>query len=181
MRVKIVAIATDEEVAAEVRPARLGDIVLWQQWQDRMPVAAKDAHWRWDEYILMAEMFPQQLACFILVTEEAQGLMLLELERKSDLGERCAHGLRLSTAPWNRGPGRRYKGVGTALLTRAVLLSVEKGYEGRLWLEALPDAEDFYRRLGLIELPEPECETGLKQFELDAATAKVFLEARKEI
>lgn len=73
------------------------------------------------------------------------------------------------------------KGWGTALLTRAVLLSVEKGCEGRFWLEALPGAEDFYRRLGLIELPEPERETGLKQFKLDASAARAFLEARKGI
>ncbi len=182
MRVKIVAIATDEEVAAEVRPARLGDIVLWQQWQDRMPAAAEDAHWRWDEYILMAEIFSQQLACFALLAEgQIQGLMLLELEHENDLGERDIHGLRLSSAPWNRGTARRYKGVGTALLDRAVLLSVEKGFKGRFWLEALPNAERFYQRLGLIELSEPETKTGLKQYKFDATTAKDFLENRKEI
>jgi hypothetical protein len=71
--------------------------------------------------------------------------------------------------------------VGTALLTRAVLFSVEKGYEGRFWLEALPKAESFYRRLGLIELSEVKREVGLKQFKLDAPAARAFLEARKGI
>jgi len=182
VKVKIVAVATGEQVVAEIRPARREDIALWQRWKGQMPPTAEDAHWRWDEYILMAKLFPHQLACFVLVAEgEAQGFTLLELEHENDLGEKDIHGLRLSTAPWNRGPRRRYKGMGTALLTRAVLLSVEKGYEGRFWLEALPDAEDFYRHLGLMELPEPERETGLKQFKLDAATARAFLEAKKGV
>jgi GNAT superfamily N-acetyltransferase len=182
LKVKIVAVATDEEVIAEIRPARLDDVILWRRWKDQMPARAEDAHWRWDEYILMAEMYPQQLACFILLAEsEAQGLMLLELEHENDLGKKDIHGLRISSAPWNRGPRRRYKGVGTALLTRAVLLSVEKGYKGRLWLESLPGAEDFYRHLGLVELPERDSEMGLKQFKLNAKDARTFLEARKGI
>jgi len=182
VKVKIVSCATGEKVVAEIRPTRLEDVALWRYWEAQTPSAAEDAHWRWDEYIMLAEMFPEQLTCFVLLAEgEAQGLMLLELEHKNDLGERDVHGLRLSSAPWNRGPGRRYKGVGTALLTSAVLLSVERECDGRFWLEALPDAEGFYRRLGLIELPEPEHETGLKQFKFDAPTARAFLEARKGI
>ena len=60
MKVKIVAVATGEEVVAEIRPARREDIALWRRWQGQMPPTDEDAHW--DEYILMAELFPRQLA-----------------------------------------------------------------------------------------------------------------------
>jgi hypothetical protein len=110
---------------------------------------------------------------------EAQGLMLLELEHKNDLGEEDVHGLFLATAPWNRGPKRLYKGVGTMLLTKAILTSVDRGYEGHFWLEALPGAESFYRHIGMIELPARDPKTGLRQFKFDADTARAFLEARK--
>ena len=108
MKVRIVVVASGEQVIAEIKPARLEDVALWRQWQAQMPPTAEDAHWRWDEYILLAEVFPQQLACFILLAEgKAQGLMLIELEHENDLGEKDIHGLRISTAPWNRLPDKR--------------------------------------------------------------------------
>jgi len=181
MDVKITETATGRQVPAEIRPARSEDVILWLDWHSQMPADAENGHWRWDQYILLAEMFPQELACFALVAEGAiQGLMLLELKHINDLGEPDIHGLRLSAAPWNREAGRRYKGIGTMLLMRAVLLSVEIGFEGRFWLEALPGAEDFYRHIGMLELPERDPESGLKQFKLDTQTARAFLKAREE-
>ena len=156
--------------------------MLWHRWASQMPPSAEDAHWRWDEYILMADLFSDQLACFILIVDgEAQGLMLLETEHRNDVGERDIHGLRLSAAPWNRGPNRRYKGIGTTLLARAVRLSVQMGYAGRFWLEALPGAENFYRYLGLVELPGRDDLTDLKRFKLDADAARNFLKSREGI
>jgi len=181
MKVKIVAVASGEEIIAEVRPTRLEDISLWRRWQDQMPSTAEDAHWRWDEYILLAEMYPQQLACFVLLAEgEAQGLMLLELEHINDQGERDIHGLRISTAPWNRLPQKRFKYVGSLLIATAVRLSLARGCEGRLSLESLPGAEGFYRRLGMIELAEPSPEEGLAQFKFDPEGAISFLQRMQE-
>jgi len=181
LKVKIVVAATGEEVIAEIRPARLDDVILWQRWKGQMPAAAEDAHWRWDEYILLAEMHPRELACFILLAEgEAQGLMLLELEHENDLGEKDIHGLHISTAPWNRLPEKRFKYVGSLLVAIAVKLSIARGCEGRLWLESLPGAEGFYRRLGMIELGERSPGEGLVQFKFDADRAASFSRKMEE-
>ena len=182
MQAKIVATSTGQEIMAEIRPARLEDIALWREWVRQMPATAEDAHWQWDEYILLAKLYPDELACFVLLAEgQAQGFVLLELEHRNELGQKDVHGLRLSVAPWNRGAGKRYKGVGVALFARSVLLSVERGYEGRFWLESLPGAESFYRHLGLIELPGIDQKTGLRRFKLDATGAAAVLEARRRI
>jgi len=87
MDVKIIETATGRQVPAEIRPARSQDVVLWLDWHGQMPADAENGHWRWDQYILLAEMFPQELACFVLVAEEAlQGITLIEQEHENDLG-----------------------------------------------------------------------------------------------
>jgi hypothetical protein len=181
VKVKIVAVATGGEVVAEIRPACRDDVALWQRWESQMPASAEDAHWRWDEYILMAELFPHQLACFIMVAEgEAQGLTLVELEHENDLGEKDIHGLRISTAPWNRLPHKRFKYVGSLLVATVVRLSLTRGHDGRLWLESLPGAEEFYRRLGMIELSKRDPKESLVQFKFDARGAASFLRKMQE-
>ncbi|MEA3341342.1 MAG: hypothetical protein U9R15_15365, partial [Chloroflexota bacterium] len=128
-----------------------------------------------------AEMFPQQLACFaLLAKDQIQGLMLLELEHKNDLGERDVHGLRISTAPWNRLPHKRFKYVGSLLVAIAVKTSLNRGYNGRLWLESLPNSEGFYRHLGMIELGERDPKENLIQFKFDAKRAASFLRRIQE-
>ena len=61
----------------------------------------------------------------------------------------------LSTAPWNRTSLKNppdYKGVGSILLSFAKQRSREIGCEGRVGLHALPKAEKFYKRKGMIYL-----------------------------
>jgi len=181
MKVKIVAVATGEEITAQIRPARLEDISLWQQWKDQMPATAEDAHWHWDEYISMAEIYPQQLACFTLLADgRVQGLILLELKHENERGEQDIHALRISTAPWNRLPNKQFKYAGSLLLATAVKFSFERGCEGRLWLESLPGAEGFYLHLGMIKLSERSPEEELVQFKFDTKEAVSFLHNMKE-
>ncbi len=180
MKAKIVATSTGQEIMAELRPARLGDIALWREWVRQMPATAEDAHWQWDEYILLAKLYPDELACFVLLAEgQAQGLMLLELEHRNELGERDVHGLRISTAPWNRLPRKRFKYVGSLLVAVAVQVSLDRGCEGRLGLESLPGAEGFYRRLGMTELEEPSHTEGLTRFKFEPEQAAAFLQKMK--
>ncbi|GAB1544642.1 hypothetical protein NUACC21_73180 [Scytonema sp. NUACC21] len=49
-----------------------------------------------------------------------------------------------------------FKGVGTALLRFARLLSVELGYEGRVGLHSLPGAERFYEKQGMLDYGSEE-------------------------
>lgn len=60
----------------------------------------------------------------------------------------------LATAPWNRPLVQdppRYRLSGTLLLRFARQRSEQVGYLGLVGLHTLPEAEDFYRRMGMID------------------------------
>jgi glycine/D-amino acid oxidase-like deaminating enzyme len=86
-----------------------------------------------------------------------QGLMLIEtLGNRSwfEPHRRVVYLHSLATAPWNRPSIQdppRYRLVGTMLLRFARQLSEALGYGGLVGLHALPEAEDFYRRMSLID------------------------------
>jgi hypothetical protein len=55
----------------------------------------------------------------------------------------------LESAPWNlRNTGQppRFLGVGTVLMAEAIRMSHEEGFEGRVGLHSLPQAETFYEK-----------------------------------
>lgn len=88
----------------------------------------------------------------------------------------------LEVAPWNRaefGDAPRYRGVGKALITAAITLSIEEGFQGRVGLHSLPRADGFYReKCGMTDLgPDPDCQD-LRYFEMSPAQAAAFLEGR---
>lgn len=59
----------------------------------------------------------------------------------------------LEAAPWNRGAGQQYKGVGTVMVAVAIQLSIEEGNKGRVGLHSLPQADNFYRHhCGMTDL-----------------------------
>jgi hypothetical protein len=177
MEVSLTERATGCKVAAEIRPACLQDIPLWRQWQPQMSSNAENGHWDWAALIRLSVRYPDSLTCFALLAEgQLHGLMLLELEHKNDTGEHDIHILRVAAAPWNRGPRGRLTGVGTSLIRETVVLSLERGYGGRIWLEALPGAEAFYRRIGMAELPIRDPIEGLAQFKFSVEEAASFLE-----
>ena len=70
----------------------------------------------------------------------------------------------------------KLRGVGSALLTAAVALSVEEGFKGRLALHSLPQADAFYRKIGMTDLGSDAQYQNLRYFEMTADQARVFLE-----
>lgn len=76
----------------------------------------------------------------------------------------------LETAPWNQTSLpllTQYGGVGSSLISQAILLSQQLGFEGRIGLHSLPDAEGFYRKLGFSFLGYDRAFQGLACFEYD--------------
>jgi hypothetical protein len=168
--VRIVDRVTGESVGGLIRPVRLSDAMLWTRWHEWMPADAEDAHWEWDHFIHIGVALPQQYPVFALEAGgELQGLMLLEvaLPRVADQG---FHVSRLSTAPWNRPPESRLRGVGSVFLGDASLRSLASGHDGRIYLSSLPQAEAFYQRIGMRELQGRDPE-GLLQFAWDPDAA----------
>jgi hypothetical protein len=84
----------------------------------------------------------------------AQAFMLI----RSGHVVRCDNGHRrplvyvnfLEVAPWNKptAPHRAFQGLGPILLRIACDISIQRGYNGRVGLHSVAEAEDFYRRIG---------------------------------
>lgn len=88
----------------------------------------------------------------------------------------------VETAPWNipeymEALGRQalFSRVGARLLQAAVLLSIESELQGRIGLHSLPDAEDFYRHIGMSPTETDENKEDLLWFEFTPGAAKEFL------
>lgn len=114
---------------------------------------------------------------------KTQGLMFLNLLRRARLQSQVSQHLvyvdLVSTAPWNRPrltAKPLYGGVGVVLITEAILLSREEGFEGRVGLHSLPGAEMFYRnKFGMDCLGPDPTYGGLPYFELTPQHATKLL------
>jgi len=121
--------------------------------------------------------------------EHIQGLM------KADLGatQRCRieeqKGKELvyvdyvETAPWNiqeymeaLGFQPIYSRTGTRLMQAAVQLSIDNEFKGRVGLHSLPDAEGFYRGIGMTPLTRDANKQNLLWFEFTPEAAQSFME-----
>ena len=88
----------------------------------------------------------------------------------------------VESAPWNWELGKanrlpRFRGTGLQLMELAVRWSIDLGFQGRMGLHSLPQAESFYRDrckmtdLGMDLVYKPP----LRYFEFSKDQAKVFL------
>ena len=113
---------------------------------------------------------------------EAQGLMLINTARlcreASQTGQALAYIDYVSSAPWNLPSlvtNPRYRGVGKALIRAAISLSEAEGFDGRIGLHSLPQAEAFYRdTCGMTNLGIDRNEHDLRYFEMTAAQVAAF-------
>ena len=94
----------------------------------------------------------------------------------------------LCVAPWNLsqllgtiGETPRFKSVGRVLMQVAVDLSFENGYKGCVGLYALPQAESFYEKCGMIPL-DRECDHEcLCYYELIPSAAEILRGGDKQV
>ena len=93
---------------------------------------------------------------------------------ESQCSERLAYVDYVEVAPWNREfwkPHRLYGSVGTVLVRAAIQLSLDEGYSGRIGLHSLPQADKFYRRLGLTDLGCDPAYDQMRYFEMTSLQA----------
>lgn len=173
-RVHLLRRADSVFVAGTIRSTSLSDKMLWTRWHEEMPADAEDGHWEWDQFIDLSLTFPNQIHIAALeLASQLQGLMWLDLttERSEGWGYHIA---RVSTAPWNRPPDSVYRGVGSILIASAIFKSLHDNRDGRIYLESLPGAEDYYRRCGMQECGRSD-EEHLLQFRFDPEGAWDFV------
>ena len=138
-----------------------------------------DAGWIWDYKLRQTQRDERYEAYVLLVDEFPQGLLFLETRwHRSHWTQRwpLVYVEAIATAPWNRTVIEQppwFKRVGASLLLFARQRSVDLGYEGRVGLHSLPDAESFYRKRGMTEHgPDPEKED-LVYFEYNAIPSQL--------
>jgi hypothetical protein len=145
-------------------------------------------HWDWEMKAAQVEGLLAFRGFSVVCGGMTQGLLRVDLNKSaresSQAGKALVYVDYLEVAPWNRSElGRlpRFKGVGTALVTAAVALSLEEGFKGRIGLHSLPQADGFYRdRCGMSDLGPDAAYQNLRYFEMSVEQARAFLEEGHE-
>jgi len=195
--------ATGDSVEAELRDViEQAQIDDWQaKWQPALlnllqqlarkgvPIAQwpQSWHWDWAKKIARVEGLLAFRGLCVVAHGETQGLAQVDLTKAcrepSQRGRPLVYLDYLEVAPWNRpelGRMPRLRGVGSALLTGAVALSHEEGFKGRLGLHSLPQADNFYRRIGMTDLGPDSTYQNLRYFEMTVEQARAFFEQEGE-
>ena len=152
---------------------------LWKPERAKLPVGLQHTHWDWVQKVGM----PVFEFVAVVANGQVEGLAAVArsaVPSRLAAGQMATYLMFLEAAPWNlkeHPGGRRFGGVGAALLEEAVLTSLSAGLGGRVHLSALPQAEEFYRKLGMTELG-PTAPGGLVYFEYDESQATAFLTSR---
>ncbi len=150
LRVNVVERDSQQFVEGVIRPVREDDKVLWSHWHGALEAGAEDGHWAWDDLMDQAFADPDQFVVYALEAfGELQGLRMIQISQ-NEVEEYGIHALRLSTAPWNRPPMVRYRGVGSLLVAIAILRSQADARDGHIHCESLPGAEEFHRKNGMM-------------------------------
>ncbi len=123
--------------------------------------------------------------CFSIVCDGVtQAMMITDLTHRSRIDESKTSHLvyieYLETAPWNRnsitGETARYTGCGSIMLKAAIELSKQEGFQGRVGLHSLPQANNFYgNKVGMIDLGIDDDYQGLRYFEMTPDIAETFI------
>jgi len=165
-------------VAAKKRLLDAGKTELEARYQ------LQHAHWDWALKSEILEGDPLALRCYgIEMNGEWQGLAIVELSMhvaqvEPDKGKPLVYVEFLESAPWNLKDmvdEPRYGLIGARLMEAAIRLSLSEDFKGRVGLYALPQAERFYRKCGMVCV-EGMTHCGMDLFELTQDAAVAFLE-----
>jgi hypothetical protein len=140
------------------------------------------AHWDWEQKVRRVEGLLAFQSFAVVAHGKTQGLMRVELNHMARMviqaGKPIVYVEYLEVAPWNRSDSeaQRFRGVGTALMTAAVDLSLSEGFGGRMALHSLPQSESYYRDYcGMTDLGTDASYDNLCYFEMTAQQAAKFI------
>lgn len=140
-------------------------------------------HWHWNWINKSSKIDFLAYRCFgIECNNEMQGLMLVNTINVSRLENQKNKPLiyidYIEVAPWNLNTSIsvRYAAVGVRLIEAAIRFSFKEGFDGRIGLHSLPQAESFYENVcGMTRGERDSLYEGLSWFELTTTNAKKFL------
>jgi hypothetical protein len=132
-------------------------------------------HWDWRNKYQCVQGMLSTPSFAVMCSGMTEGLMLLDLslhrcQLPEQKGKHLVYVDFLEVAPWNWktsiGHSPRYAGVGSLLLRAAIERSVEEGFKGRVGLHALPQANSWYGKLGMIDFGPDSSKSNLHYFEM---------------
>ncbi|MCK1541822.1 GNAT family N-acetyltransferase [Bradyrhizobium sp. 179] len=198
-KIYLLDVATDGSVEAELRDAiEQAQLDDWQtKWRPALLTTLQDLvrkgvpieqwpqswHWDWSKKTTRVQGLLAFRGFSIVAQGETQGLAQVDLTKAAreanQRGKPLVYLDYLEVAPWNRpdlANAPRLRGVGTALITAAVALSEDEGFKGRLGLHSLPQADNFYRKIGMTDLGQDTAYQNLRYFEMTSEQARAFFE-----
>ena len=113
---------------------------------------------------------------------ETQGLMIVTTLESCRIpaqkGKPLVYVEYLEAAPWNRAAlagQQRYIGVGSSMVGAAIQLSLDEGFDGRIGLHSLPQADKWYQiKCKMIDCGNDPYKQNLRYFEMTATEAAAF-------
>jgi len=196
-------VATGDSVEAELRDAiEQAQLDDWHtKWQPALLAVLQELarkgvpmsqwpqswHWNWAQKTARVQGLLAFRGFSVAALGETQGLAQVDLTKtcreSNQRGKPFVYLEYLEVAPWNRpklGAAPRLRGVGSALITAAIALSEDEGFKGRLGLHSLPQADDFYRKIGMTDLGQDVAYQNLRYFEMTSEQARAFFEKEGE-
>ena len=143
----------------------------------------QNRHWDWRRKTVALQGMLAHPGFSIVCNDLTQGMMIVDTVTKrcridGQEGKHLVYVEYVENAPWNRPElfnPPRYRGVGSALIKAAVMLSENLEFHGRIGLHSLPQANGFYANTcGMTDLgADPDYE-GLRYFEMTFEQARAF-------
>lgn len=144
-------------------------------------------HWDWTKLYQYYSKFKLAYKFFgIKFENQMQGLVLLSSDETkhtgridSQKGKPLIYVEYVATAPWNDkdiAPSPKFGLIGTRFMEVAIRLSINDGFEGRIGLHSLKQAEEFYRDSVCMTDLGQDTEKRMRYFEMTPEQAKGFLE-----
>ncbi len=202
-RIFLLDVETGKSVEGELRDAiEQAQLDDWQaKWQPALLTVLQELaqkgvplsqwpqswHWNWQQKTARVQGLLAFRGFSVVALGETQGLAQVDLTKAcrepSQRGKPLIHLDYLEVAPWNRpefGTAPRLRGVGSALITAAIALSEGEGFKGRLGLHSLPQADAFYRKIGMTDLGLDAACQNLRYFEMTSSQARAFFKKEEE-
>lgn len=182
----------EAELWDEIGERHLADVEeIWQpaltvltRWSGREH-RQESSHWNWRAKMRRVRRSPIASSFAIVYRDVTQGVMIVDASRTARLEPDCGQGLvyveYVEVAPWNRAgwkPDRMLQWIGTVLVRAAVNRSIELGFGGRIGLHSLPQADTFYRHIGMTNLGVDAKYQNLCYFEMTSQQAIAFREVQ---
>lgn len=139
----------------------------------------EDVGWDWESKSF--KLYGNNYYWFIVeICDEIQGFSIIYYPKQSKLTNKDIFYIDFfATAPWNRDSPineKIYTGVGSLLLkVSSNYLINELKYEPGLCLHSLKGSEDYYKKIGMIDLGIDTQKENLKYFEMDSTNLLSFI------